>query len=99
MKEKIKEFFLEIGALIIVAIVIGGIYYVDHLSNGPLTTTRTCTGSYIHGEMSAKAVKKECPNLKKEEIINSIEKAFNSESTNFDKEHKDYLISEIENIY
>lgn len=96
---KIKEIIIQIGYALVTVLIIVGIYAISWLTKGPLTTVESCTGSYIFGDYGVKDVKKNCPNLTKEEFKKSVNDYFDTYGGEKASTTREAMLREIEDKF
>ena len=94
-----KAFIKQIGAGLLILIAIVAIYGFSFLTGGSLTTAESCSGAFIKGYMDIAEVKKSCPNLKKEEFKNSVEKDYATYGQGNNPYTREQLFKQIDNEY
>ncbi|HEY5588209.1 MAG TPA: hypothetical protein VIK86_04545 [Candidatus Paceibacterota bacterium] len=93
-----KDIFKNIIAVGAIILIIFGIYLWGHITGGPLTSADSCSGSYLKGEYDIAALRKNCPNLSKENLIEDVQVYFEKNST-ADGRDNTKVINDIENNF
>ena len=99
MKEKTKEAATYIGSFLLLVLVIGGIYMFSYLTHGELTTAKSCSGSYLGGEMNINSLRKQCPSLSNKDLVNSASKYFETHAKSGDGRSKYDILEEIDKSF
>jgi hypothetical protein len=81
------------GSFLLVIFVIAGSYYYSSLTGGELTSATSCTSMYLKEEYTIDDLRKQCPNLKKDAILEDIEIYF--KTNNLNSERKETLKNEV----
>lgn len=93
--KKILEYILY---LIIVILLILGTYYFSYKTGGYLTTADSCSSQFIIGEIDIKVLKKNCPNISKNVLIEDVNDYFNNHSES-EYINKNKIIKDIEDNF
>ena len=94
-KTKLKVIVEQIGAFILMLLIIGGVYYYSWITGGSLTSVKGCTSSFIDFEMNASEVKIDCPNLTNQDLVNAV----TDSSVRLTDDQKDALLLDITEAY
>lgn len=77
--KKLKAVLLQIGSALLVVSLFSGIYIFSYKTGGTLTTAASCTGEYIKGEYDIKTLKRQCPNISKQHLIETVNNYFDGD--------------------
>ena len=88
----------QIGYVLLTVGFIFAIYYYSYRTDGELTTAKSCSTSYIQGDYELETLRKQCPGLKKENLIKEIDSYFEkNNSTNI--QEKERLKNEVSSSF
>lgn len=96
---KLKDISLQVGSCLLLILIVIAVYVFSWFTGGSLTTARSCSGSYIVGEASLENVRSNCPNLKKEDLLKSVNEHFDQFGNQNAFTSREEMIREIERNY
>ncbi|MCR4314630.1 MAG: hypothetical protein NUV84_05295 [Candidatus Uhrbacteria bacterium] len=80
-KFDLGELAKQLGAAILLTLVVIAVYAYSYFTGGSLTTAKSCSSSYISGEYDIRQLRRQCPNLKKENLIEAVEEYYQKNGT------------------
>jgi hypothetical protein len=96
---KFNEATKQIGSCLLILLIVIAVYVLSWFTGGPLTTARSCTGSYIIGESSLENVRSDCSSLTKENFISQVNEHFDQFGDKNAFTSREKMIREIEQNY
>ncbi len=92
---EIKDRVIQIFAGFVVIAIIMALYFFSWKTGGDLTTSSSCTTSFIKGEVDIKTLREECPNLSKDQVIEAVNEYYNRKYTFSAHASRDQMVQEI----
>ncbi len=94
-----KNFLRNAGSFLIILLFIAGLYFLSYITGGELTTATSCSTDYIKGEYSLETVKKQCPNLKQQDLVKDINDFFNGKYSFSAYATREEILRDVENNF
>lgn len=90
-ENKLDNIMKNIGYAVVTIAVVILIFYIISLDNKGVAS---CTSSFINQKMSASDVKRDCPNLTKDDLVQAL-----IDADNLTREERDFLLVDITENY